>query len=186
MGVLSAPRWAWEKAALCCVHCVLCLERPPCPFPPARSHLLPAAFPSPSLSVSVVGLPHCRTLASAAGVPVSCLAHSRCPMGSLRGCEGAVGRPRTWPGSGGHLVGELVVCMMACLCTYWWSHCQGNPGEGGKGLRGHRAWHLGPPHPEDSEEASVVGTGLMVAETFLPMDPNPSKRVSISCPSWTP
>lgn len=71
------------------------------------------------------------------------------------------------------MVGEPVICVMASLSICWWSCCQGDPGEGGKGLRGHKAWHLGPPHPADSEEASVIGTGLKVGETSLPMGPSP-------------
>lgn len=45
---------------------------------------------------------------------------------------------------------------------------------GGKGLWGHKAWHLGFHHPKgDSEEASVIKAGLKVEEASLPTSPNP-------------
>lgn len=51
--------------------------------------------------------------------------------GQTEGCEGAVGRPWTWPRAGGRvwLLRSLIVCVMASLstCQSWWLCCFSEP-----------------------------------------------------------
>lgn len=69
----------------------------------------------------------------------------------------------------------LVEPLPRWLCCF--SEPEGDPGEGEKGISGHKAQRLHPPHPEeDSEEMSVVRNWFKGGRDFLPLQPQPSQK----------